>query len=378
METSFSPGKVTISFGRETITHKHLSTKSTKNWLRFSLSNNNYSFTIITHSTQQQSSAAILAQVTMVVQDVLCQLVWVCASNNVVSGAVSGARDPNSTAQDLALWEFAYMEEDDLGTPSFPESYMEESFPLLPVPVPRFAFADLAAFFSAFLPRRLLSLRLDAGLARFLRSTSWPCSPCSQPSCTCAPAMCRAFSYDRLSCCDCMGCARDECCVIVIRDTTEGEYGVAVGGVLGLLFDVLAVVDTCASLLFAALVFACAWGSVLQEVQPSLRKGLRWTRPRCSYNMPFLFVCLCEGKVDLAVMAAKLGVSHNYLCDVVFEHGLKATVGELQAAARLWAAAYDSVATEDVAQAAAAPDNLLAKLGEEEKSKTKREGMRCS
>ena len=74
--------------------------------------------------------------------------------------------------------------------------------------------------------------------------------------------------------------------------------------------------------------------------------------------------CLCEGKADLVTMARMLGVTHSYLCDVVFEHGLTVTVGDVLAAAGVWAAAY---ATEIFPQAVAAPDNLRARSGEEEK-----------
>ena len=46
----------------------------------------------------------------------------------------------------------------------------------------------------AFLPRRLLTPRFGAGLARFLRSTSWPC-----PRAFSLRALCRVFSYDWVS-----------------------------------------------------------------------------------------------------------------------------------------------------------------------------------
>ena len=77
--------------------------------------------------------------------------------------------------------------------------------------------------------------------------------------------------------------------------------------------------------------------------------------------------CLTEGVADLAVMACKLGVSHHFLCDVVLEHGLTVSVAEVRAAAGLCAAAYNAVATEDASQSAAAPCNLWARSGEEEK-----------
>ena len=80
--------------------------------------------------------------------------------------------------------------------------------------------------------------------------------------------------------------------------------------------------------------------------------------------------------------ASKLDVSHHFLCDAVFEHGLSATLGEVQAAARLWAAASDSVSTEDDTQA---PGNLRARSEDEEKGAkremeppTKKIRMRCS
>ena len=119
-------------------------------------------------TNNQQHSVAILAQVAtvgerQVSRPTMFSMVWFILF--WVPGAVSGAQDPNSMAHYLP------------GTPSFPEefAYMEESSPLPPLLLPRFAFADPAAFFSAFLPRRLLSLRLGAGTGRFLRSTSWPC-----------------------------------------------------------------------------------------------------------------------------------------------------------------------------------------------------------
>ena len=171
----------------------------------------------------------------------------------------------------------------------------------------------------------------------------------------------------------------------MIRDTLEGEFGVLVIGASVVLFDVL---DTCASLLLAVLVFG---GCLCLGVRFSA--GSTGPEERSQVDQALLQLqrafpeCLCEGKVDLAAMTAKLGVSHNYLCVVVFEHGLTATVGEVQAAARLWASVYDSVATEDVAQAAAAPDKLRARSGQEEKMQKKRNGapphkkeirMRCS
>ena len=115
---------------------------------------------------------------------------------------------------------------------------MEETC-LPPSLVPLLASADFAASVFAYLPRRrFLTPRLGGGLARFLKSFMWPCSPCSQPPLSsCSPATCRAFSYSWLSCCDSWVCARMGCCVPEIEDFVK------VSGPLMLLFDVLAFVD---------------------------------------------------------------------------------------------------------------------------------------
>ena len=172
---------------------------------------------------------------------VFCLLFW-------VSGAASGTQETDS--------------EQDPGTPSLLESCVMEdegvetlSVPPSPVPL---AFADVAAAVLAYLPcRRLLTPRLGGGLARFLTTFMRPCPPCSQPSlCTCSPALCRAFSYDWLSCCDCLGSAPSGCCMI------EVEGFVKVNDPLVVLFDVLAVLDAFCALLTAAAIlcaFPC-WG----------------------------------------------------------------------------------------------------------------------
>ena len=115
-------------------------------------------------------------------------------------------------------------------------------------PVPRFAFADFASTVLACLSRRLLlTPRLGGGLARFLMTFMRPCPPCSQPSlCTCSPALCRAFSYDWLSCCGCLGSAPSGCCMLEVEGFVEVNDPIVV------LFDVLAVLDAFCALLTAA------------------------------------------------------------------------------------------------------------------------------
>ena len=56
-------------------------------------------------------------------------------------------------------------------------------------------------------------------LGPFFMTFMRPCSPCSQPSlCTCSPALCRAFSYDWLSCCDCWVSEPSGCCMSEVED----------------------------------------------------------------------------------------------------------------------------------------------------------------
>ena len=287
---------------------------------------------------------------------VFCLLFW-------VSGAASGTQDTNS--------------EQDPGTPSLLEPFVMEkegveTLSVPPSPVLRFAFADFAATVLACFPRRrLLTPRLGGGLARFLMTFMRPCRPCSQPSlCTCSPALCRAFSYDWLSCCDCLGSAPSGCCM------KEVQGFVKVNDPLVVLFNVLAVLDAlCALLTAAAILCLSMFGmttwifqervfqhgpqvsqapQVVQEVQPLLREVFPecWERDR----------------VDLARVSAKIGVPHGILCNTAFEHGLEMSVDEVRAAARSLVA-YEPVGEEVNMQAAAAPSgDLRARSGEEEKS----------
>ena len=83
------------------------------------------------------------------------------------------------------------------------------------------------------------------GHAQFLEVVSCGhASPCSQPPlCSCSPALCRAFSYSWLSCCDCWVSAPSGCCKLEVEDFVKVNDPTVV------LFDVLAVLDASGSLL---------------------------------------------------------------------------------------------------------------------------------
>ena len=142
-----------------------------------------------------------MAQVATVVQDILCQLVSVSASND----SIQDPRTPSNL-------EPCVVEDEDV-----------KKLFVTPSLVPRFAFADFGVTVFAYLPRRrLLTPRLGGGLAQFLKSFMWPCSSCSQPPwCSCSPALCGAFSYSWLSCCDCRVCARAGCCGLEVEDVVK-------------------------------------------------------------------------------------------------------------------------------------------------------------
>ena len=141
--------------------------------------------------------------------------------------------------------------QDDPGTPPFPEDIHELAImdymplPMPPLLLPRYAFA--------FLPRRLLTPRFGAGLARFLRSTSWPC-PHAFSLRVGVSLLCAAFSATT-------GCLAPQWSCSMC----------------------LPFADLCLSLLLLALVlggcFCLRFSGASTKIQ---REILRWIRPRCS------------------------------------------------------------------------------------------------
>ena len=186
------------------------------------------------------------------------------------------------------------------------------------------------------------------------------------PSCTCAPALCRASSYDWLSCCDCLGSTRERCCVI--KDAFMYGYGVAVSGPPVLLFDALALVDSGVALLLACSLLGenLGLGSVQQKAAQvtDVPQAHHISMLQLQHALPEY---ISQDKVDLAMMADRTGVPHCFIADVIFENFLSVTVGEIQAEEWLLSAASDPVAEELGTQAAAASSNLRARFGEEEK-----------
>ena len=109
------------------------------------------------------------------------------------------------------------------------------------------------------------------------------------------------------------------------------------------LFDVLAVVDACVSLLLAALVFGCLWLEMRfsgASAKPKKSPQVDQATLQLQHAFP---ECILHGRADLS----KMGAKHHFLADIIFENGLSATVGEVKAAAKLLSAASDSVPKEE-------------------------------